>query len=203
MAMNRRDALRSMGIAAALPLAASDLFALARAVHAGLPPADDRDRYVFQSLDANQSEILSTACELILPETDTPGASAARVPEFIDAMLTGWFSEAERYGFLRGLRELDSRARLSGGAGFPSLAEAQQIRILQGMESEAFEELSALEQTRQALRRARSAPDAPFFTVLKWLTLYGYYTSEVGMERELEFEEFPGTYDGCAPRRRA
>jgi hypothetical protein len=198
--MNRRQALR-IGVAAALPLAASDLFALARTVHASLPSQDDRDRYVFQSLDADQSEVLKAACALILPETDTPGALAARVPEFIDAMLTGWFSEAERRLFLKGLRELDSRARLSGRAGFPSLAEAEQIRILQEMESEAFEELSAVEQTHQAHRKARSTPDAPFFTVLKWLTLYGYYTSEVGMERELEFEEFPGTYDGCAPRR--
>jgi hypothetical protein len=192
--MNRRDALRSMGIAAALPLAASDLFALARAVHQALD-----DRYVFLSLDAEQSEIVKIACELILPETDTPGASAARVPEFIDAMLTGWFSEAERRNFLKGLRELEERARLSGGSGFVALAPAGQIRALEEMESLALEELSTLD-THRARRGASSSPDAPFFTVLKWLTLYGYYTSEVGMERELEFEVFPGTYDGCAPR---
>lgn len=188
-----------MGIAAALPFAARNLEAVARAVHAGLPPADDR--HIFLSLDADQGEVLKAACELILPETDTPGASAARVPEFIDAVLTGWFSEAERRLFLKGLRELDERARLSGASGFAALAPAGQIRILEEMESLALEELST-EDTLRARRAASSTPGAPFFTVLKWLTLYGYYTSEVGMERELEFEEFPGTYDGCAPRRR-
>jgi hypothetical protein len=195
--MNRRDALRSMGIAAALPLAASDLFALARTVHKALD-----DRYLFLSLDADQSEIVKVACELILPETDTPGASAARVPEFIDAMLTGWFSEGERRDFLKGLRELEERARLSGGSGFAALAPAGQIRVLEEMESKALEELSTLD-THRARRDASSSPNAPFFSVLKWITLYGYYTSEVGMERELEFEVFPGTYDGCAPLRKA
>jgi hypothetical protein len=38
---------------------------------------------------------------------------------------------------------------------------------------------------------------------LKWLTLYGYFTSEAGMEKELEHVVFPGTYEGCAPMRPA
>ena len=37
---------------------------------------------------------------------------------------------------------------------------------------------------------------------MKWLTLYGYFTSKVGMEQELAHEIFPGSYDGCAPVRK-
>jgi hypothetical protein len=197
--MNRRQALKSIGAAAALPLASSELFALGRTAHAHVQQSETRDRYVFQSLDTAESEIVSAATELIIPETDTPGARSARVPEFIDTVLTGWFHEDERRRFLRGIRDLDDRARGADGAGFASCAAAAQIRILKELEAEALRALEDVEPTRLARRAAQSAPGAPFFSVLKWLTVFGYYTSEVGMNKELEFVEFPGSYDGCAP----
>jgi hypothetical protein len=197
--MNRRQAIQSIGVAAPLPFFASELFALGREAHAHVQSTDDRERYLFQSLDVRESEILSVATELVIPETDTPGARSARVPEFIDTVLTGWFHEDERRRFLRGIRELDERARTSAGVGFASCESAEQTRILKEMETEALRELTASGAgTRSARRAARSSPEAPFFSVLKWLTLFGYYTSEAGMGEELEFVEFPGSYDGCA-----
>lgn len=32
---------------------------------------------------------------------------------------------------------------------------------------------------------------------MKWLTLWGYYTSEIGMDQELGHVVFPGSYEGC------
>jgi hypothetical protein len=49
---------------------------------------------------------------------------------------------------------------------------------------------------------SNSPAEQPFFAVMKWLTMYGYFTSRVGMEQELQHEVFPGSYDGCAPIRR-
>jgi len=197
--MNRRQALKSIGVAAALPLSSKELFALGRAAHAHVQTAGGVDRYIFQSLDVHETEVLSIATELIIPETDTPGARAARVPEFIDTVLTGWFDEDERRRFQRGIRELDERARTSGAAGFASSGSDMQTRILKDMEAEALHELALVTPTRVARRAALSSPAAPFFSVLKWLTVVGYYTSDVGMDKELEFIEFPGAYDGCAP----
>ena len=199
--MNRRQALKSICVAAALPLSSSELFALGRAAHAHVQAAGNDDRYIFLSLDAVDSEILAVATELIIPETDTPGARSARVPEFVDAVLTGWFDEDERKRFIRGIRDLDERARAADGVGFPSCANAAQIRILQELEAEALRDLGDVAPTRVARRAAQSAPGAPFFSVLKWLTVFGYYTSAAGMDQELEYVEFPGTYDGCAPLR--
>jgi hypothetical protein len=199
--MNRRQALKSIGVAAALPLSSSELFALGRKAHAHVQAGGSDDRYIFLSLDADESEILMVACELIVPETDTPGARSARVPEFIDAVLTGWFDEGERRRFLRGIRDLDERARAREGMSFPSCPSAAQIRILQDLEAEATRELGDAAPTRAARRAAKSGPGAPFFSGLKWLTLFGYFTSAAGMEQELEYVEFPGAYDGCAPLR--
>ena len=199
--MNRRQAIKSIGVAAALPLSSSELFALGRRTHLHVQAGGGGDRYVFLSLDADESEILSVATELILPETDTPGARAAKVPEFIDTVLTGWFSDDERKRFLRGIRDLDERARAEDGVSFSSCADATRVRILRELEAEALRELGSVALTRAARRASQTAPGAPFFSVLKWLTVFGYYTSSAGMEQELEYVEFPGTYDGCAPLR--
>jgi hypothetical protein len=199
--MNRRQALKSIGVAAALPLSSSELFALGRKTHLHVQAGESDGRYIFLSLDADESAILAVATELIIPETDTPGARSARVPEFIDAVLTGWFSDDERKRFLRGIRDLGERARAADGVGFSKCADATQIRILRELEAEALRELGSVAPTRVARRASQSAPGAPFFSVLKWLTVFGYYTSSAGMDQELSFVEFPGTYDGCAPLR--
>lgn len=199
--MNRRQALKSVGIAAALPLTSSELFALARGLHARLQ-TEDVERYIFQTLDPHQSEIVTVATERILPETDTPGAKSARVNEFIDLLLTEWFTEEERRPFLRGIRELDERSESAHGRGFLECSEDEQIAVLRGMEREALEALDVLGDSRRDRRRALATVEAPFFSALKWLTLYGYFTSEVGMNEELEFVTFPGTYEGCAQLRR-
>jgi hypothetical protein len=192
--MNRRKAIHSIGVAAALPLYSTELFALGREAQARLHQRQDGTPYRFQTLDARESEVLSTACELILPETDTPGARSAKVPEFIDVVLTDWFNDEERERFLKGLRELAGR-----GAGFLSSTPAEQVGFLSEMETAALADPALEGAMRRARKGALSSPSAPFFTVLKWLTLYGYFTSEVGMERELEYVDFPGTYDGCSP----
>jgi hypothetical protein len=195
--MNRRQAIKSIGIAAALPLSSSELLALARGVHSRLQ-SDDAGRYIFRTLDPHQNDIVTAATELILPETDTPGAKSARVSEFIDLLLTEWFTDDERRPFLRGIRELDERAE----RGFLEASETEQVAILKEMESEAREALDILGDSRRDRRQALSTVEAPFFSALKWLTLYGYFTSEVGMEKELEHVVFPGTYEGCTSMRR-
>ena len=53
---------------------------------------------------------VTTLAEHIIPETDTPGASAARVNEFIDLLLAEWCDDAERERFLRGLADVDARS---------------------------------------------------------------------------------------------
>src|SRR2546426_950589 len=47
-----------------------------------------------------------------------------------------------------------------------------------------------------ALRRARAKPEDHVFHQIKSLTVYGYYTSEIGAA-ETHFQIIPGSYDGC------
>ena len=45
--------------------------------------------------------------------------------------------------------------------------------------------------------KSKVQPPVPFFDIMKSLTLFGYFTSEVGCKEALEYVPIPGRYDGC------
>ena len=63
-----------------------------------------------RTLTAPQNDLVVALTELIIPETDTPGAKAARVNRFVDQVLTD-APPPVRAAFMRGLGWIDSRSR--------------------------------------------------------------------------------------------
>ena len=139
-----------------------------------------------RALTSDQLELVATIAEHIVPETDTPGARAALVHRFIDAMLADSYPPDERQHFLAGLADVDARAQRSCGRAFLQCTAHEQRGVLDQLDREAF--AAALD---------RGAP--PFFRTMKELTLVGYYTSEIGATRELRHAPVPGRFEGCVP----
>ena len=191
--MYRRAALQLLAGAAALPLLSRDAFGLFRQIHEQLATGS-----ALRTLNPRQDAMVTTIAELIIPQTETPGAKAARVNEFIDVILTDWYDDQERSIFLKGLAEVDTRSRASWGKDFLDCSSQQQAQILTAFDEE-------LTKVREAVvpgsmrRRLRLRPEEKhFFYMMKQLTLVGYYTSEVGAEEELEYEIIPSSHAGCA-----
>lgn len=136
--------------------------------------------------NAHQNETVATIAELIIPATDTPGARAALVNQFIDLIVAEWYTEEERSRFLNGLAGIDARSRSSFGPDFTNLTATQQVALLSGLDAEVA-----------ALREASAEPEKHFFQQMKWLTVYGYYTSDIGVNQELKYQMIPGRYDPC------
>ena len=191
--MNRREAVQALSAAFVLPalraMTPGELAATGRAVHARI--GNGTREQGFLVLSQHQNAMVTTVAELIIPETDTPGAAAARVNAFIDVMLAEWMDEDDREQFLRGLVALDARSINTFGAPFITIDEPQQVALLKGLDAEVT-----------AIREADLPVDDHFFQRMKWLTLYGYYTSEVGATQELAQILIPGRYDPCGPVRR-
>ena len=186
--MNRRDALLALG---GVALLTDPLYAAGRSLHARLGRR-------LQVLDPHQNETVATIAELIIPATDTPGARATKVNEFIDLALAEWFDAADRTRFLEGLADVDARSRALFTRDFTACTPEQQTQILTALDAELAE-----------LREGESRGDTPeattpqrFFGMMKRLTLVGYYTSEVGFTEELHDAIIPGRYDGCAALQR-
>jgi hypothetical protein len=186
--MHRRQALRLLASAATLPLLSREAFSLFQAVHEQMP-----EQAVLKTFNPQQNAIVTTIAELIIPQTDTPGAKAARVNEFIDLILTEWYDEDEKSTFMTGLADVDSRTHELYGKDFVDCAEKQQVEILQALD----DEVAAREQ--DARRRRSHPPEKNFFFMMKQLTLVGYYTSQVGFEQELHGEIIPARHAACVP----
>ncbi len=190
---SRRDTVRALAGIAALPffgtLGVEELVEVGRRAHAlaqlrqsGATPAPPR------ALTAAEYDIVSQAAERIIPRTATPGATDARVADFIDVMLADWYNPSDLERFKSGLRELDGRARNLAGRAFGQTTERQQTEVLETLDRE-------LHIRRQA---GQAGADDHWFAMLKHLTIWGYYTSRPGIVEELRLELIPGRYDGNA-----
>lgn len=146
------------------------------------------------TLTAEQDALVTTIAELILPATDTPGATAAEVNRFIDLLLTDWLDPEESAGFLAGLEGLEDDCRGRFDRSFLQLTAEEQLAVLAPLDEQA----AAL---RQAARQAgeREVEDPPFFLTMKEWTLAGYYTSEIGMTQELQHLRISGSWQSCKP----
>ena len=148
--------------------------------------------FVPQTVNAAQNDLVTVIAELIIPETDTPGAKAARVNAFIDKMLTDWFPQDERDHFMAGLATVDTRSQDAYGKPFMDATPDEQTELLSAMEDEGIAWM-------EALGEGGADPEKPpFFNLIKQLTLAGYYTSEIGGSQELR--DMPiGQYRGDVP----
>ncbi len=177
--MQRRDALKRISLVLGGALSASTL----AGVLGGCTPMDAS--YVPRTLTPEHYDLVTILTEQIIPETDTPGATAARVNTFIDGMLTEWYPQPDRIRFLDGLEEVDARARNAYGADFRACTADEQAQLLAVMDREAFPDPETEPEEMVALQERMARGDPPFFRILKELTVSGYYTSEVGATQEL------------------
>ncbi len=186
--LKRRRVIKILGSAAGAPLIASggvfsEAIALGRRIRAdiGTLPGE-----VPATLTAAQDRVVTALAEIIIPETDTPGATAGGVNEFVDALVTGWLDETERDRFLTGIDTVDPAAQAAHGADFADCAADQQAAHVSRLDEE--------------VDRLRQDPEADetehFFYDMKRFTLAGYFTSEVGL-RTLGYRVVPGAFEGC------
>jgi len=188
--MDRRNALKLLAGAASIPLLSREAFSLFRSVHDQLPSAP-----ALKALDPHQDATVTTIAEMIIPQTDTPGAKAARVNQFIDVIVAEWYDADQKSSFLSGLADLDTRSQALFGKDFVDCAPSQQQILLQALEDEVPE----IRAERGAPWEQKFVKDRHFFYMIKQLTLMGYYTSQIGFEQELHAHIIPPRHAGCAP----
>lgn len=186
---SRREVLRRLGIGvAATPVWVANLTALAEQqahVHPAPALSVPVANWLPRALDAHQNETVIAMSELIIPQTDTPGARAVLVNRFVDAILDD-ADEADARMFRRGLGWIDARSTELFGVEFVTATAEQQAALLTIVSSgrnKALEDQAGVE----------------FFMAMKALTIIGYYTSEVGMREELhdDGQIFFASLEGC------
>jgi hypothetical protein len=174
--MDRRELLRVLAAGAGV---SRELLAWGRWLHAQALAGAAGGRGM-RALGAHEAATVTAAAERIIPRSDTPGATDAGVTAFIDHMLAHWYDPRDRDRVLAGLAGLDARSRALGGRDFVALAEREQEALLAAIDGEA------------------SSHDH-WFATLKFLTVWGYCTSEVAVREIFGAYPLPMRYEACAP----
>ncbi len=183
--IRRRDALKTMAVGSSglvqLAASAPAMGSVPGPAAAAAQGAGEAWKPVF--LTPDQAELLAALAEIIIPETDTPGARAARVHEHIDLVLSHE-TEQVRTTFLEGLAEVGRLSLVRYGKAFVRLSPEDQ----------------------EALLSRLAEPDQPgegaghrFFRDLRRRTVFAYYTSREGIHQELGYQgkQVLAEWEGC------
>lgn len=133
-----------------------------------------------------QIKMMNEVAETIIPTTNTPGAKAAKVGQFMAVIVSDCYEPDEQKRFMAGLTTLDAEGlKRYGKKSFVKLSPAQRTELL-----------TALDQERRTFQKSKKKEDpAHYFQVIKDLVLWGYFTSEIGATQALRFVEYPGRYE--------
>jgi glucoside 3-dehydrogenase (cytochrome c) hitch-hiker subunit len=131
----RRHALKmlgTIGVTCAFPFAGDELYG--QHVHTTLAQTPAPGPYAPAFFTPSEFATLSRLTDVIIPPTDTPGAAAAGVPEYIDRVVS---LNAEHQPLIRaGLAWLERQAKARFSREVVLLGEAEHIAILQPLSDE-------------------------------------------------------------------
>ncbi|ROU06252.1 gluconate 2-dehydrogenase subunit 3 family protein [Lysobacter enzymogenes] len=144
------------------------------------------------AFSADEVAKLDEIADTILPRTKTPGAKDAGTGAFMATFVTDCYTPEYQAIFHAGLAEIDRRA----GGRFVSLSPQARTELLRALDGEAGRRINSM-----AVATGGANPKAVkphYFTMIKQLALFGFFTSKVGATQALRYIAVPGRYDGAA-----
>jgi hypothetical protein len=181
--MNRREALSAVGFLFGDTIIGAEAF-LSGCSNSTSPKTTGL-------LSNNQVALLDEVGETILPTTaSSPGAKEAKVGEFMDVMIKDCYSPEDQKIFIDGITAIDKASKTKYGGDFVELKPEEKHALLLTLDEEAskYKEI-----------RKPEDPENHYYSMMKQLTLLGYFSSEVGATKALNHVAVPGHYEACVP----
>ena len=141
--------------------------------------------------------LLDEVGETIIPATATPGAKAAQVGEFMKIFVTDCYTAEEQAAFTKGILQLEEASDKMHKKSFMDCDANQRKDVLISLEKEA----KAFNEKGKAANEGKKENKLPlhYYTMMKQLTLFGFFTSKTGATETLRHIQVPGKYDGAYP----
>lgn len=138
---------------------------------------------------AENISFLDEVAETIIPTTNTPGAKAAKVGEFMNTMVVDCYTEGDQKVFVEGLQKIEDASQKKSGKSFMASSPEEKKALLTEIDK----------QLKDYNKNKKEGEPNHYFGLMKQLTLLGYFTSEVGATQALRYVAIPGRYEGCIP----
>ncbi|HRE51072.1 MAG TPA: gluconate 2-dehydrogenase subunit 3 family protein [Flavitalea sp.] len=180
--MDRREALKNF------TLLVSAGFSITTLGTTGCRSGSEREKGA--AFNEEHENILAEIADTIIPDTDTPGAKKAGVGPFIVMMINDCYPESDKKVVINGLNEIQGRSKSNYKRDFVLLSLADRESLLKKMEEEA-------KNKNEVSKDESKGVSTQFFTLIRELTLFGYFTSEIGATQALNYVAIPGRYEEC------
>ena len=150
---------------------------------------------------------LNEVAETILPATKTPGAKAANVGLFMTVVVNDCYDEADQKIFREGMDKINAACKKMHGHEFMEADPKERHELLLSLDKETKDFQNQFNKDQEIKEKAardrgdksykREQMPKQYYTMLKQLTLWGYFTSKEGITQALRFTPVPGKYEGC------
>lgn len=112
--------------------------------------------------------------ETIIPtDSHSPGAKAAGCAAYVDRQLAESFGDKDKQTWRDGLQLLEARCRKKFDKNIAGITPEERIQLL--------EEISKNEENPKE-------PEEKFFNILKHATAFAYYSSSIGIHKEMNYK---------------
>lgn len=186
--MERRELLRNIALLTGSVFIGGDLFLTGcksgAKIEAGFTPAT--------------IALLDEVGETIIPATKTPGAKAAKIGEFMKTFVTDCYTQNEQTVFTNGIVQLDEACKKMQGKTFMDCDAKQRADFLISLEKEAKPFNETVTKENEGKKEEEKKP-LHYYSMMKQLTLLGFFTSKTGATETLRHVQVPGKYDGAFP----
>lgn len=117
---------------------------------------------------------LDALTNLMIPTDDhSPGAREAGVPQYIDRTVAEAYLPEEKSSWRKGIAAVNQLSQSMFSKPFARLDEDQQVKLLKKISEN---------------EKAPKTEPEKFFTQLKETTAFAYYSSEIGIHKDIEYK---------------
>jgi hypothetical protein len=196
--MDRRELLKMIALVTGSAVIGSEFFLTGCTTGAKTEPG----------FSPGNISLLDEVGETILPATSTPGAKDAQVGAFMKNYVTECYSQAQQEQFMNGLVTLQDTCRKKFDKSFMDCTPEQRTSLLTELEQEAKKynadqgekDKPVYEDLKKKNQWDKFTPSpAHYYTMIKQLTLLGFFTSKPGATQAMRHVSVPGRFDGALP----
>ncbi|WP_431122763.1 gluconate 2-dehydrogenase subunit 3 family protein [Flagellimonas flava] len=186
--MYRREALKKTAMGMGIVLSGSTVSAILKSCspsNLGWTPK------VFSK---EQAVAVANLLDVIIPETETPGALSLLVDRFVDAIIDLTYTDDDKEVFLQQLNHFGNTIADKYGKTLQKCSQEEKEEIVRELEEDS------LPFPDQVWGKLIVPPyKVNFYRKMKSIAMLGYYSSEEVGKNIFNYDPIPGKQEGCIP----
>lgn len=139
----------------------------------------------------SKKDLVAELSEIIIPETDTPGAKSANVADYIIKVLINCMDIKKQNKFCSGLELVESHSMRNYGKSFLNCSDQEKQTVFEYIANHSGFSYRILNRINKKIF------GESFYITLKDLTIEGYCMSKPGATQGLAYDYIPGNFEAC------